>query len=117
MGTTHEIANGNDCKEGLMTLKDVERNTKKIIDGYCLKHSISPDADWYIMKMQEELGELMAAHLKLTGRGRTKDKSKDELEQNFRDEIADVIAITILFAQHQGIDVENSLKEKWFKHL
>lgn len=100
-----------------MNLKDTEKNLKKIINGYCKKFSIKQESDWYIMKIQEEIGELSAAHLKLTGRGRIKDKSKSELEKNLRDEIADVIAMTILFAQHQGIDVEKALQDKWFKHL
>ncbi len=100
-----------------MNLKEIELKLKQIIDGYSEKFAIKRDDDWYVLKIQEELGELTAAHLKLTERGRVAGKSKDELEKNLREEIADVIAMTILFAQHKGIDVEQALQDKWFKHL
>ncbi|MEK6773367.1 MAG: pyrophosphatase [Bdellovibrionota bacterium] len=100
-----------------MNLKEIEQKLKQIIDGYSEKFAIKRDDDWYVLKIQEELGELTAAHLKLTQRGRVVDKSKDELEKNLREEIADVIAMTILFAQHKGIDIEKALQDKWFKHL
>lgn len=100
-----------------MEIKQVEKNLKTIIDGYAQKFDIKRDDDWYVLKIQEELGELTSTHLKLTSRGRMGQKSKAELEQNLKDEIADVIAMTILFAEHKGIDVEQALKDKWFKYL
>ena len=100
-----------------MTLKDIEVNLKRVSDVYAEKFSIKRDDDWFILKIQEELGELTAARLKLTQRARIGKLSTGELQKNLEDEVADVIAMTILFAEHKGIDVETTIKNKWFKYL
>lgn len=100
-----------------MDLKEIEEKLKKVSDIYAEKFNIKRDDDWFILKIQEELGELSSAHLKLTGRARVGDQSKIELDKNLKDEIADVIAMTILYAHHKGIDVESAINEKWFKYL
>jgi NTP pyrophosphatase (non-canonical NTP hydrolase) len=73
--------------------------------------------DWYLLKLQEEMGELSAAFLKLSGRGRLKNETQEELQKNLQDEVADVLAMTLLFAKNQGIDSEKALEDKWFKYL
>jgi NTP pyrophosphatase (non-canonical NTP hydrolase) len=83
----------------------------------CFNYSYCRDDDWYIIKIQEELGELSSAYLKLTQRARIGEKTTQELEKNLEDEIADVIAMTLLFAKNKNIDVEKALNDKWFCHL
>lgn len=100
-----------------MNLKEIEEKLKRVSDIYAEKFNIKRNDDWFVLKIQEELGELSSAHLKLTERARVGELSKVELDKNLRDEIADVIAMTILFAQHKGIDVETAIKDKWFKYL
>lgn len=100
-----------------MNLNEISERLSKVIDIYAEKFSIRRDNDWFVLKIQEELGELSCAHLKLTQRARVGEASVEELEKNLRDEIADVIAMTLLFAKHKGIDVEKALEEKWFKYL
>ncbi len=100
-----------------MNLKEIEEKLKRVSDVYAEKFKIKRDQDWFILKIQEELGELSSAHLKLTERARTGEQTDVELQKNLRDEIADVIAMTMLFAHHKGIDVEQALKDKWFKYL
>jgi NTP pyrophosphatase (non-canonical NTP hydrolase) len=84
---------------------------------YSEKYSIQTSDDYYLLKIQEELGELSSAYLKLTQRARAKQATAEELEKNLREEVADVIAMTILFAKGRGIDVQSALEEKWFKYL
>lgn len=100
-----------------MNLKEIEEKLKKVSDIYTEKFNIKRDDDWFVLKIQEELGELSSAHLKITERARVGNQSKPELDKNLKDEIADVIAMTILFAHHKGIDVESAIKDKWFKYL
>ncbi len=82
-----------------------------------LKNLVLSDDDWFVLKIQEELGELTPTHLKLTQRARIGELSTGELQKNLEDEIADVIAMTILFAEYKAIDVETAIKNKWFKYL
>lgn len=100
-----------------MDLKEIEQKLKTVIDVYIEKFKIQHSDDWFVMKIQEELGELTSTHLKLTQRARLGNHTKEELEFNLKEEIADVIAMTLLFAQHKGIDVEKAINEKWFKYL
>ena len=55
--------------------------------------------------------------LMLTDRGRQKDKTKEEIKAMLKEEIADVIGFFMLFAESEGIDLEEALEEKWFKRL
>ncbi|RPJ71843.1 MAG: hypothetical protein EHM20_14305 [Alphaproteobacteria bacterium] len=88
-----------------------------VCDIYADKFNIRRDDDWFILKIQEELGELSSAYLKLTQRARVGEQSTEEMEKNLEDEVADVIAMTLLFARNKGIDVEKALNDKWFCHL
>lgn len=100
-----------------MNLKEISERLSKVSDIYAAKFEIRRDDDWFILKIQEELGELSSAYLKLTQRARTGQSTQAELEKNLQDEIADVIAMTLLFAKHKNIDVEQAIKEKWFQYL
>lgn len=100
-----------------MNLKAITERLSKVSDIYAAKFEIRRDDDWFILKIQEELGELSSAYLKLTQRARTAQQTQAELEKNLRDEFSDVIAMTLLFAKHKNIDVEQAIKEKWFQYL
>lgn len=100
-----------------MDLAEIGARLERVSNVYAEKFNIRRDDDWFILKIQEELGELSSAYLKLTSRGRRAEASEAELEQNLREEIADVLAMTLLFARSRGIDAEQALAEKWFKYL
>lgn len=100
-----------------MDLKEITNRLSKVSDIYADKFNIRRDDDWFVLKIQEELGELSAAHLKLTQRARIGESSQADLNKNLEDEIADVVAMTLLFARHKGIDIQRAIEEKWFKYL
>lgn len=100
-----------------MNIKEITEWLQKVSDGYADRFNIKRDTDWFVLKIQEELGELVSTHLKLTDRGRREDEEPGKLLQNLEDEIADVIAMTLLFARHKGIDVEEAIRNKWFQYL
>tara|TARA_R110002020_G_scaffold6117_2_gene25516 strand:- start:364 stop:681 length:318 start_codon:yes stop_codon:yes gene_type:complete len=89
----------------------------RVSDIYAQRHDINRDADWYLLKLQEELGELTAEYLKLSGRGRLKDAGPAAIRGALEDETADVLAMVLLFARDRGIDLEAALQRKWFSHL
>jgi NTP pyrophosphatase (non-canonical NTP hydrolase) len=41
---------------------------------YAEKHGIDRDPDWFVLKMQEEMGELTQAWNRRTGRARARDR-------------------------------------------
>lgn len=100
-----------------MEIKELTEKLSGICDIYIKEHKIEKSQDWFLLKIQEELGELSSAYLKLTQRGRVGSKSQAELETNLQEEIADVLGFVLLFARERGIDPEIALKNKWFKYL
>nr|WP_152662527.1 pyrophosphatase [Devosia soli] len=84
---------------------------------YEAETGVRRDDDWYALKMQEELGELIAEHLRLTGRGRRKNLSDSEIRDARSDEAADLLAFLLLYARRNGIDLDAALEQKWFSYL
>jgi NTP pyrophosphatase (non-canonical NTP hydrolase) len=100
-----------------LTLAELTVLVARVSDMYEAETGVRRDDDWYALKMQEELGELIAEHLRLTGRGRRKDLSDDQIREKRGDEAADLLAFLLLFAQHNGIDLDAALERKWFSYL
>ena len=89
----------------------------QVSDIYAERNDIERDKDWYLLKVQEELGELTAEYLRLGGRGRMKGADAAAVRAALEDEAADVLAMLLLFARHNGIDLDAALQRKWFKYL
>jgi len=84
---------------------------------YAQRCDIRRDDDWFALKLQEELGELIAEHLRLTGRGRQKGDAPEIARRKREDEAADLLGQLLLFCRHFGIDLDAAMERKWFVHL
>ncbi len=100
-----------------MDLKQLTDKTELVSCNYANQVGIIRDKDWFIFKLQEELGELTQKYLMMTGRGRKKNLSEDEIRMGFEDEFADVLGHLLLIAKHFDIDLEKSMDRKWFVYL
>ena len=99
------------------TLAELTEKVSRVSDTYAKRIGIERDADWYVLKLQEELGELTAEYLRTTGRGRKGSEHAADSEMQLADEAADLLAHLLLFIAAKGIDVESALDRKWFKYL
>ena len=63
----------------------------QVSDIYAERNDIARDDDWYMLKLQEELGELTAEYLRSSGRGRMKGADADTVRIALEDEAADVL--------------------------
>lgn len=77
------------------------------------KHAVELDARWFLLKLQEEVGELTQVFLMKTGQARDKEKTSAELEADFRSELTDVLCQVLLLARHHSIDLETAVADKW----
>ena len=100
-----------------MSLKAATEQVQQVCDLYAERCNIRRDDDWFLLKIQEELGELVQAHLKLTSRGRTKGLSPAELEAARADEAADLLCMVLLYCRHFGIDPDEAIQRKWLSWL
>ncbi|MFD1251470.1 MULTISPECIES: hypothetical protein [Devosia] len=81
------------------------------------RNGIAADSDWLMLKLQEELGELTAEHLRLSGRKKREGLDENAIIAARNDEAADLLAILLLYARHHDIDLEAAVERKWLKHL
>lgn len=99
-----------------MELKALRDSVLRISDIYAREHGIDRDkaaaGDWALLKLQEELGELVAEHLRMSGRARgAADTGK------LADEAADVLGMLLIYCQAAGVDLEQAMRDKWLKWL
>ncbi|WP_320199066.1 MazG nucleotide pyrophosphohydrolase domain-containing protein [Agrobacterium sp. rho-13.3] len=80
---------------------------------YARANDIERDPDWFLLKLQEEVGEVTQAWNRLSGRGRSKGKTPEEMRQDLADETADLLGHVLLLAHNSGLDIETSIKRKW----
>ena len=99
-----------------MEINHLLRKIVKVSDVYADKNKIDRNQDWYLLKLQEELGELTQQHLKLSQQGHT-EGTPEEHRKLLEEEVADVFAHILLYAHNNNIDVEKVVKDKWFSWL
>ncbi|HEY4199741.1 MAG TPA: pyrophosphatase [Devosiaceae bacterium] len=99
------------------TVTELSERIEQVSRGYARRCNIERNDDWFVLKLQEEAGELVSDYLRLTGRGRDKGLSADEVRANMADEAADLFAHVLLFCRHNGIDIESAVDRKWFRYL
>lgn len=99
-----------------MHLKGLSADVARISDIYAREHGIDRDkagaGDWALLKLQEELGELTAEHLRMSGRARG---AADEAALG--DEAADVMGMLLIYCERTGIDLESAMRRKWLHWL
>jgi NTP pyrophosphatase (non-canonical NTP hydrolase) len=99
------------------TLDELTALVAEVSDTYASRNNIVRDDDWYLLKVQEELGELVAEYLRTTSRGRLKGDDAATVRVKLEDETADVLAMLLLFARNNKIDLDAALERKWFQYL
>ncbi|KKX28307.1 pyrophosphatase [Rhizobium sp. LC145] len=80
---------------------------------YAEANGITRDPDWFLLKLQEEVGELTQAWNRATGRGRKKGRSDEELRRDLADETADLFGHILLFAHDNRLDLTAAIERKW----
>ena len=100
-----------------MDVKALTEKVEKVSQIYTKKFGIERDSNWYILKLQEELGELIQSYLMMTHKARTKGKTDTELKEEFTKEIADVFCHVLLLSKHYNIDLNKAVQDKWLSWI
>lgn len=97
-----------------MELSAAQTEVEAISRAYARIHGIDRTDDWLLLKLGEELGELIQASLAHAGRSR-----RSATEADVADELADVLAHVLLIAERRGVDLSAALESKWgqWRHL
>lgn len=95
-----------------MNLASLSTAVLRISHIYAAEHGIDRSGDWALLKLQEELGELTAEHLRISGRARGQADAQAQA-----DEAADVLGMLLIYCDSAGIDLEAAMRRKWLKWL
>ncbi len=98
-----------------MNIKDLTHEVEEVSKIYSKRFDIDRDGNWFVLKLQEEMGELIQSYLMMIRKGRNKGKSAVEIKDNFRKEVADVFSHVLILAKFYNIDLEKEVEEKWLK--
>ncbi|PIP00861.1 phosphoribosyl-ATP pyrophosphohydrolase [Pleomorphomonas carboxyditropha] len=80
--------------------------------AYAATYAIDRGGDWFLLKVQEEMGEMTQAWLSRTGRSR---RDADDGAAQLPAEVADVFCQLLLFARAAGVDLDAAVREKWLR--
>ncbi len=94
-------------------LKDLMTQFEAASATYAADHNLARDDDWFVLKLQEEMGELIQIWNRVTGRGRRKGMTEREMATALADETADVLGHVLLFAHRNGLDLAAAVERKW----
>ncbi len=94
-------------------LSGLIKQFEKASATYAAANGVERDDDWFVLKLQEEVGELTQIWNKKTGRGRRKGMTDEELATALADETADVLGHILLFAHCNGLDLAAAVERKW----
>jgi NTP pyrophosphatase (non-canonical NTP hydrolase) len=94
-------------------IESLSERLEKISVGYGVHLGFERDPDWFLLKLQEEVGELTQAYLQHTGRARSKGSTPEQIRETFHQEFADVLCQLLLFAQQHDVDLVREIDNKW----
>lgn len=72
-----------------MDLEEITDRVDLVYREYVRRRGFTQDATWYLLKLQEEVGELTLAVLMRTGQARQKGLTATEIDERSRAELAD----------------------------
>jgi NTP pyrophosphatase (non-canonical NTP hydrolase) len=81
--------------------------------SYAGLHQIERDSDWFLLEMQEELGELTQAWLRHTKRNRQREGDAASSASDLADEAADLLGHVLLLAHRLDLDLAGAIRRKW----
>jgi NTP pyrophosphatase (non-canonical NTP hydrolase) len=99
-------------------IQELTAKAKRVMELYKKEFpDVKMGRDYVPFKITEEWGECVQSYLMFTDRGRQKGKSKKEIKAHLEEELADVFAYVLLFAEQEGIDPVEAIMKKWFAYL
>lgn len=94
-------------------LKQLASRFEEASQSYARANGIQRTDEWFLLKLQEELGELTQVWMKLTGRGRPKGRTPEELRIALEEEAVDLLGHILLLSHRYGFDIDAAIEHKW----
>lgn len=97
-----------------MEFKELQEKISKIFISNAKRDNIEINDDYLMVKITEELGELMQSYLVHKKKCRPeKHVSFEESQKELAKELSDVIALVFAISSIMKVDIEEALEKKW----
>lgn len=97
-----------------MELKEIQKQISETFLQYLENDKIALDDDYLMLKIGEEVGELMQSYLIYKKRCRQeKYLPEEEAKKGFAKELADVIGLVFSIATVMDVDLDEAIDKKW----
>jgi NTP pyrophosphatase (non-canonical NTP hydrolase) len=90
-----------------MTLEEAADHCERAFAAYAAREGVKRDEPFYLLKLQEEMGELARHFLELGS-----DPSA-ERRREFQGDCAAIVGNALILAKHHGVDLATRLKDKF----
>ena len=94
-----------------MELSEAAKYCETGWNAYAKAHGIQRDDVFYLLKLQEELGELTRRFLELRKQESAADTGK--LRQKFAGDCASIVGNALILARHFEVDLETHIRAKF----
>ncbi|GAA0998906.1 pyrophosphohydrolase domain-containing protein [Subtercola frigoramans] len=98
-----------------MNLEETGAAVESVSQIYAAKFGIDRTDVWFLLKLQEELGELTQAFVNLKGMSKDRGQTDADKRTAFAHECADVVAHVLLLARNEGVNLEAAIEDKWLR--
>jgi NTP pyrophosphatase (non-canonical NTP hydrolase) len=97
-----------------MELKKLQTQVSEIFFVYLKEHKIKNNDDYLLVKLGEEVGELMQAYLIHKKQCRPVKLAKAaETKKNLAKELSDVLCLVLVISKAMNVDIEEAVQKKW----
>lgn len=97
-----------------MEFKQLQEQIAKIFLANLKRDNIEVSDDYLMLKINEELGELMQAYIIHKKKCRPeKYRESEESKKELAKELSDVIGMAFVISKALGIDLEEAIVKKW----
>jgi NTP pyrophosphatase (non-canonical NTP hydrolase) len=97
-----------------MEFKEIQKKVITTSDDYGKKYDFKVDADFALLKLYEEVGELTQSILIQRKKCRPeKYLSNEEAKKEIAKELADVAGTVMVISSLMDIDLEDAINKKW----
>ncbi|MCH7605438.1 hypothetical protein IID24_05630 [Patescibacteria group bacterium] len=97
-----------------MDFSELQKRIVTIFEEGIARDKIPVNDDYYLMKLEEEVGELVQAYLVYKKQCRPdKYLSDEEAKKSVAKELSDVLALVFMISNALDIDFKEAIEKKW----
>ena len=96
-----------------MDITELSERLEKLSVRYGEILSFERDPDWFLLKLQEEMGELTQAYLQHPAAPAPRDSARNRSATRSTQEFADVFCQLLLLARQHDVDLPQEIEKKW----